>query len=225
MLDFSFMDITATLALAAAAAWASGINVYAVILVLGLLGATGYMALPPDLEILMHPLVMIAAGFMYCVEFFADKTPGIDSAWDALHSFVRVPAGAVLAAAALGDVDPALRIVAFILGGSLAAVSHATKAATRVLINTSPEPVTNWTASVTEDALVLGSLWAALNHPVAFLIALIAAVAVMLWLLPRLWRGLGLVWDRLRTFVRGREPIRASPPGAPEPPRLPVDRP
>lgn len=194
------MEITAGIALAAGAAWASGINVYAVILVLGLLGSAGYMTLPPDLEIVMNPLVIIAAGFMYCVEFFADKTPGVDTGWDAIHTFIRIPAGAVLAAAALGEMDPAMQVAAFIAGGGLAASSHAAKAGTRVMLNTSPEPVSNWTASVTEDVIVVGGLWAALNHPIAFLIALAVAIGFTIWALPKLWRSIKHVGRAIGAF-------------------------
>lgn len=194
------MEITAALALAAGAAWGSGLNVYAVLLVLGLLGSSGYMTLPTDLEILMNPLVIGAAGFMYCVEFFADKTPGVDTGWDAIHTFIRVPAGAVLAASALGETDQALQIAAFIIGGGLAATSHAAKAGTRVMLNTSPEPVTNWTASVTEDVVVVSSLWAALNFPVVFLISLGLVVAVTLWYLPKLWAAIKQLGRTLKAF-------------------------
>ena len=140
------MEMTAGIALAAGAAWASGINVYAVILILGLMGSIGYMSLPPDLEIMMHPLIIAAAGLMYCVEFFTDKMPGVDTGWDTIHTFIRIPAGAVVAAAALGEMEPAVQVAAFIVGGGLAASSHAVKAGTRVLLNASPEPITNWTA-------------------------------------------------------------------------------
>ncbi len=184
------MEITAGIALAAGAAWASGINVYAVVLMLGLLGSSGYMTLPPDLEIVMNPIVIAAAGLMYCVEFFADKTPGVDTAWDTIHTFVRIPAGAVLAAAALGELDPSIQLAAFIVGGGLAASSHAVKAGTRVMLNTSPEPVSNWTASVTEDVIVVGGLWAALNHPLVFLVLLAIVIAFTIWFLPKLWRAI-----------------------------------
>lgn len=194
------MEITAGLALAAGAAFASGINVYAVLVVLGLMGTSGYMTLPSDLEILMNPMIIAAAGFMYCVEFFADKTPGVDTGWDAIHTFIRVPAGAVLAAAALGEMEPAIQIAAFIIGGGLAATSHATKAGTRVMLNTSPEPVTNWTASVAEDAVVVGGLWAALTYPVPFLIALVVAVGVCIWALPKLWRAIKQVYRMIKSF-------------------------
>ncbi len=203
------MHTTAAVALAAGAGWASGINLYAALLMLGVLGSTGSLALPEDLQILTHPLVMTAAGFMYMVEFFADKTPGVDSAWDVIHTFIRVPAGAVLAAAAVGELDPAIQLAAFIVGGGLAASSHLTKTGSRALINTSPEPVTNWTASVGEDILVVTGLWTALNHPLAFLVLLALFLVLVAWLLPRLLRVLAGIYRRVRDFLRG------TPPGAP----------
>jgi uncharacterized protein DUF4126 len=182
------MDAVSIIALSMGAAWASGINLYATIFMLGYMGTTGNIALPTELEVLSNPMVMTAAGFMYCVEFFADKIPGVDSGWDSIHTFIRIPAGAMLASSAVGDVTPAVTLTAALLGGSLAAGSHATKAGTRLLINTSPEPVTNWTASISEDLLVIGGLWAALYHPVLFIIGLIIFILLMIWVLPRLWR-------------------------------------
>jgi len=202
------MEMTAGIALAAGAAWASGLNVYAVILMLGLLGSAGYITLPADLEILMNPLVIIAAGFMYCVEFFADKTPGVDTGWDAIHTFIRVPAGAALAAAALGDMDPSIQAAAFIVGGGLAASSHALKTGTRVMLNTSPEPVSNWTASITEDVIVLGGLWTALNYPVLFLAALVLVILVTAWLLPKLWRAVKQLLGTIGAFFSSRKAPR-----------------
>ncbi|MGE0484300.1 MAG: DUF4126 domain-containing protein [Gammaproteobacteria bacterium] len=193
-----------TLALAGGAAWASGINLYAALLIFGILGSTGTLELPPNLEVLTHPLVMTAAGFMYCVEFFADKAPGVDTVWDALHTFIRIPAGAVLAAAAVGEMDPAVQIAAFLIGGGLAAGTHAAKAGTRAVINTSPEPMTNWTASIGEDLMVVGGLWTALNHPAVFLLLLGGFVLLLIWLLPRLWRALSAIVTRVRAvFGRG----------------------
>ena len=206
------MEITAGIALAAGAAWASGINVYAVVLVLGLLGSAGYMTLPPDLEIVMNPIVIAAAGLMYCVEFFADKTPGVDTAWDTIHTFVRIPAGAVLAAAALGELDPSIQLAAFIVGGGLAASSHAVKAGTRVMLNTSPEPVSNWTASVTEDVIVVGGLWAALNHPLVFLVLLAIVIAFTIWFLPKLWRArTNLRWSKSDRIGAKKLPVLPLP--------------
>jgi Domain of unknown function (DUF4126) len=200
------MEMTAGIALAAGAAWASGLNVYAVILMLGLLGSGGYMTLPPDLEIMMNPLVIAAAGFMYCVEFFADKTPGVDTGWDAIHTFIRIPAGAVLAAAALGEMEPAIQMAAFVIGGGLAASSHAAKAGTRVMLNTSPEPVSNWTASLTEDVVVVAGLWTALNHPAIFLVVLAVIIALTIWFLPKLWRAIKHVGRSVKAFFSPAEP-------------------
>ena len=188
------MDITQTIALTLGAAWASGINLYAAMLMLGYLGTTGSLDLPPDLQILSHPLVMLSAGVMYCIEFFADKVPGIDTGWDGLSTFIRIPAGAVLAAGAVGEVGTAAQLAAAIAGGTLAAGSHATKAGTRVLINTSPEPVSNWFASVGEDVAVIAGLWTALHYPVLFIVLLVMFILLMIWLLPKLWRGIRRVF-------------------------------
>ncbi len=201
-------QITSILALTMGAAWASGINLYAAILMLGMMGVTGNVDLPPGLEILQDPMVLFAAGTMYVVEFFADKIPGVDSTWDVLHTFVRIPAGAMLAAGAVGDVTPALSLAAGLMGGGLAATTHATKAGTRALINTSPEPFSNWTASVTEDVAVIGGLWAALNHPTLFVAFMIVFILLMIWLLPKLWRGIKAVFRKLRSFFGGKnEPV------------------
>ena len=194
------MDTVSIIALTMGVAWASGINLYATIFMLGYLGTTGNIDLPPDLMVVTDPLVMTAAGLMYCVEFFADKTPGVDTAWDALHTFIRIPLGAVLAMGAVGDMTPAVELAAFIVGGSLADATHATKAGSRIVINSSPEPVTNWTASIGEDLLVIAGLWTALNHPVAFLIALVIFIALMVWLLPKIWRGIKHIFNSIRNF-------------------------
>lgn len=195
------MEAVNIIALSMGAAWASGINLYATIFMLGYMGLTGNIVLPDELQVLSDPLVMTAAGFMYCVEFFADKVPGVDSGWDSLHTFIRIPAGAMLAASAVGDVTPAVELSAALLGGSLAAGSHATKAGSRLLINTSPEPVSNWSASVGEDLLVIAGLWTALNHPVLFLIALVIFVVLMIWLLPRLWRLIKALVRRVGSWL------------------------
>ena len=160
------MGILETIALSMGIAWASGINLYAAIGTLGILGATGNMVLPEELQILQDPAVIAAAGFMYCVEFFADKVPGVDNTWDALHSFIRIPAGAVLAAMAVGHVSPAAELSALIIGGGLAATSHCLKSGGRVLINASPEPFSNWVASIGEDVLVIAGITAAVFAPV-----------------------------------------------------------
>jgi uncharacterized protein DUF4126 len=197
------MDTVSIIALMMGTAWASGINLYATIFMLGYLGSTGNIDLPPDLMVVTDPLVMTSAGLMYCVEFFADKTPGVDTAWDTLHTFIRIPLGAVLAMGAVGDMTPAVELAAFIVGGSLAGATHATKAGSRIVINSSPEPVTNWTASVGEDLLVVAGLWTALNHPVLFLVALVIFIGAMIWLLPKIWRGIKRIFNSIRNFFSG----------------------
>ncbi len=197
--------ITTTLALSMGLAWASGINLYATLLTLGLLANTGNIVLPADLQIVANPIVIGAAGLMYFVEFFADKTPGVDTGWDAIHTFVRIPAGAMLAAGAIGDLNPAVEIAAAILGGSLAAGSHATKAGTRMLINTSPEPFSNWFASIGEDIAVIGGVWASINHPFLFLIALFLFILLMIWLLPRLWLAIKKVFRLIIDFFSNED--------------------
>jgi hypothetical protein len=185
-----YTELIGIISLALGAAWASGINLYAALLVLGLLGVTDNIVLPENLQVLQNPIVIGAAGIMYLVEFFADKVPGVDTGWDTLHTFIRIPAGALLAAGAVGDVNPAVAVAAGILGGGMAAGSHATKAGSRVLINTSPEPFTNWTASAAEDVAVVAGLWTALYHPWVFVIFIVLFVGLLIWLLPKLWRGI-----------------------------------
>jgi hypothetical protein len=180
----------AELAIAAALAWGAGLRAYAVIFLVGVSGSLGWIELPQHLRLLEHPLVLGASGFMTAVEFFADKLPWLDSVWDAVHSFIRIPAGAALAAAVFGDSGAAVALAAAILGGTLAAGVHLAKAGTRAAINTSPEPFSNWTASLAEDALVPAGLWVAVAHPAAFF-ALLAVFLVAAALLVRfIWRGL-----------------------------------
>lgn len=196
------MDIASTIALTLGVAWASGINLYATMLMLGLLGATGGIALPPGLEILANPWVIAAAALMYLVEFCADKVPVFDSAWDAVHTFIRIPAGAVLAAGAIGSVDPGVQIAAGLIGGTISAGSHATKASSRLLINASPEPFTNWGASLAEDIAVFAGLYAALHHPFVLLALLAVFFGLAIWLLPKLWRALKGGAARLAAALR-----------------------
>ncbi len=201
------MDTIDTLALTLGAGWAAGINLYAAIFMLGYLGATGSVALPPGLEMLSDPMVMTVAGIMYCVEFFADKTPGVDTGWDTLHTFIRIPAGAVLAAGASSGigVNEATQLAAALVGGTLAAGSHFTKTGSRILINTSPEPVTNWTASVLEDIAVIGGLWTALHYPLAFIALLVVFIILVVWLLPKIWRALKRLFHKLGELFSGRQ--------------------
>ena len=201
----SFDQIIKTISLSMGAAWACGINLYATVFVLGILGATGNLVLPQGLEILSDPVVLWASGFMYCAEFFADKTPGVDTGWDAIHTFIRIPAGVMIAAGAVGDVNPALALAAGILGGGLATGSHLTKAGSRVLINASPEPFSNWTASVLEDVVVIGGILAALHNPILFLILLMGFICLVVWLLPKIWRGIKMLFAKIKSFFNSQK--------------------
>jgi hypothetical protein len=194
-------EILPYIALSMGVAWASGINLYAAILVLGVLGTTGSMPLPDTLQVLQNPVVIGAAGFMYCVEFFADKIQGLDSAWDTLQTFIRIPAGAVLAATAIGEVDPAITIAAALVGGGITAGTHLTKASTRLLVNTSPEPFSNIGVSLAEDVVVVAGLWTSIFYPSLFLVFLVAFLMLMVWLMPVLWRGVKGIYERLRGFL------------------------
>ncbi|NOQ67457.1 MAG: DUF4126 family protein [Desulfobacterales bacterium] len=199
--------IIQTIALTMGVAWASGINLYAAILVLGVMGSTGNITLPPDLMILTDPLIMVAAGVMYSVEFFADKIPGVDNGWDTVHTFIRIPLGALLAAAAAGDIQPSATIAVAILGGSMAASTHATKAGTRMLINSSPEPFTNWFASLGEDAAVIAGLWTALHYPLFFVIFLIIFILLLIWLLPKIWKGVSRIFTMMGNLFYPKQQI------------------
>jgi hypothetical protein len=205
-----YQTLIHTLALTMGVAWASGINLYAAVAVLGLAGNAGYVHLPDTLAIVEDPLVILAACFMYCVEFFADKVPGVDSTWDAVHTFIRIPAGAMLAAGAVGDVTPHSRWRQDWSAEVLPAATHATKAGTRMLINTSPEPFSNWFASIGEDLAVFAGLWAALAHPVIFLILLFLFLLALWWLLPKVWRGVKAVFRKIASLF-GRRPENPSP--------------
>lgn len=195
-------EIAAIIALTMGVAWASGINLYAAILVLGILGNTGNIVLPPDLQILMDPLVLGAAGVMYAIEFFADKVPGVDNGWDALHTFIRIPAGALMAAGAVGEMNPAVSLAAAILGGGIAAGAHAVKSGTRVIINTSPEPFSNIVASLAEDIAVIFGLWTALQHPWFFIVLIVVFMLFLVWVLPKIWKAIKIVFSRIARFFK-----------------------
>lgn len=201
------MEVTALIALSMGAAWASGLNLYAACAMLGIMGATGSVDLPGGLEVLENPWVIAAAGAMYVVEFFADKIPGVDSTWDTIHSFIRIPAGAVLAATVFADASVPEMLAAGAGGGILTTATHTLKAGTRLLINTSPEPVTNWTASVAEDVAVVGGLWLALAHPAVFIGALVVFILLAIWVLPKLWRAIRVLFGKImRLFGRETDP-------------------
>jgi uncharacterized protein DUF4126 len=200
------METLQTVVLASLLAWASGIRLYFVVCAVGLLGYFEYMELPPGLKVLEHPWVIGAAGLMLAMEFLVDKVPGLDTLWDSLHTFIRIPAGALLAAGATGDSLTALTVAAGLLGGTITAGTHFAKAGSRAVINTSPEPVSNWGASFTEDAMAMGGIWLALMHPVVFLVGLAIFLAVAIWMLPKLWRG-------IRAMLRSFQPRTSPEPG------------
>lgn len=184
------LGLLQSVALASLLAWASGMRLYLVVFAVGLAGYMDYLELPKALQVLEHPWVLGAAGFMLLMEFLADKVPAIDSAWDAIHTFIRIPAGALLAAGATGDSLTALTVAAGLLGGTITAGTHFAKAGGRAVINTSPEPVSNWGASFTEDALVLSGIWLAFTHPAVFLVLLALFLLMLAWLIPKVWRGI-----------------------------------
>ena len=190
-------DTFSLAALAGGLSLASGVRLYLALFTAGMLSQLGLVVLPSHLQILASPVMLVATSILLVIEFLADKVPGVDSMWDAVHTFIRIPAGAILATAALGKMDPAWTAVAALAGGSIAAGAHFTKAGSRALINTSPEPLSNWTASVTEDITALGILWAAFFHPVLLAIFMLVFFVAALWLLPKLWRGMRWLAARL----------------------------
>lgn len=179
-----------TLGFAMGSAWLSGVNLYATVLTLGLLERFGFVSLPGDLAYLDHPWVLIAAGILYTVQFIADKIPAVDSVWDAIHTFIRVPAGAVLAAAAFAHFDPKIRLLALLMGGSIALSSHGAKTATRLAANASPEPFSNWILSLLGDALAIGGSLLMSVHPVVLGVIVLIAVVVSILLIRWLWRSM-----------------------------------
>jgi Domain of unknown function (DUF4126) len=213
------MGTIEALSLAMGTAWTSGINLYATVAALGIASRAEMIQLPPDLQVLGHPAVIAIACIMYFIEFFADKVPYVDSGWDALHTFIRVPAGAILAARSLGDMNPALELVAVLAGGSIALAAHGTKAATRLAINASPEPFSNWAASVTEDISVFGSIWLMFNHPVIMMILVLVFLALVVWLVPKIFRFVKRGFYALRDRMRGVKPDQ---PASTDPPALPT---
>ncbi len=209
------MGVLETLSLAMGTAWTAGINVYATVAILGLAGKYEMIQLPPELQILMEPVVIGVACVMYFIEFFADKVPYVDNGWDAIHTFIRIPAGAILAARAVGDVSPALELAAILAGGTVALASHGTKATVRLAINTSPEPFTNWFSSIGEDLVVLGGIWLTFNHPVVMLVLVILFIALAAWLIPKLYRLAKAGFKLLRDRIAG---IQRTQNGSPSPP-------
>jgi hypothetical protein len=195
-------DTLGTIAVALAAAWGSGLNTYATVLVLGGAERLGLVSLPPDLHVLSSPWVLGVAAILFALNFLADKIPYVDSLNDLLHTVVRVPAGALLAYGAAGGLPPEVAVIAGLLGGTLAAGTHVAKTGSRALINTSPEPFSNIAASLAGDATVIGGLALAIAHPIIFLCLLALFVALLVWLLPKLVR---LALLPLRRLARRRQ--------------------
>jgi len=208
------MGTLEALSLAMGTAWTSGINLYATVAALGIANRMEMIHLPQNLEVLSHPGVIAIACVMYLIEFFADKVPYVDSGWDALHTFIRVPAGAILAAQSLGDMNPALELMALLAGGSVALVAHGTKATARLAINASPEPFSNWFASVGEDVTVFGSIWLMFNHPIIMLVLVLTFLALVVWLVPKIYRLAKRGFQTLREKLRGIKPDQPAPPGS-----------
>ena len=181
------MDLIQTIALSAGLAWASGLRLYLVVFLAGVLSYFGYLHLPETLSVLQNPLVIGAAGLMAFTELIADKIPAFDSLWGSVQTFIRIPAGALLAAFAMGEVDPAWTVAAGLIGGTITAGTHFAKAGSRLAINTSPEPFSNWIASFGEEGMVLGGLWTMLASPLVFLGLLVVFLLLAGWLLTRFW--------------------------------------
>jgi hypothetical protein len=198
------LDTPQLIALAGALGWASGVRLYLVVLLTGLAGYMGWVTLPQGLHLLAHPVVLGASGFMVFVEFFADKIPGLDSLWDVVHTVIRIPAGAALAAGVFGADSSLMGLVAALLGGTLAATSHAAKTTTRAAINTSPEPFSNIGTSLVEDSLVPAGLWLALAHPLVFIPVLLLVLVLSIWLIRLCWRFLRQLFVRVARIFSGK---------------------
>ena len=191
------MDMVQTIALSAGLAWASGLRLYLVVFLAGVLSYFGYLQLPASLAMLQNPLVIGAAGLMAFAELIADKIPAFDSLWDSFQTFIRIPAGALLAAFAMGDVDPAWTLAAGLIGGSITAGTHFAKAGSRLAINSSPEPFSNWLASFGEEGVLLAGLWTMLASPAIFLGLLAVFLVIAGFILVKLWGFVGRLVRRV----------------------------
>jgi hypothetical protein len=194
------MNLISTIAIAMGSAWVSGINLYACVATLGLLSRFAHLKLPGELAVVTNGWVIGVALALYVIEFVADKVPWVDSTWDVIHTFIRIPAGAVLAAAAFGDFDRSIQVIALLLGGGLALSSHGTKAATRAVLNTLPEPVTNAVVSVAEDVLAIVSVVAAVFFPVLLFVIVAAGLLVSIYLFNRVIRFFRTVTRKIRSW-------------------------
>lgn len=195
------MSLIQIIGLGLGAAWTSGINLYATVAVLGLLQHYQLAKLPGELSVLDNWIIIGLALFLYLVEFVADKVPYVDSVWDAIHTFIRVPAGAVIALAAVWDLSPSIQIVAFLLGGSLALATHGTKAAARATANVSPEPFSNWTLSLVEDVFAIGATVLAVLHPVVILVVILIFLLILAWIIPKVWSRIRKSFAALKNLL------------------------
>ncbi len=207
------MNVIQILSLALGAAWTSGINLYATVAALGLLQHYRLANLPGGLHVLDNWIIIGLALFLYTIEFVADKVPYVDTVWDALHTFIRVPAGAVMAAAATSNLHPVVQIAALLLGGGLALSTHGTKATVRAAANTSPEPFSNWALSIAEDVLAIGAIALAAVYPIAILVVIIIFLIILAWILPKVIRRVRRLVAAARNFLSGR-PLADAPPGS-----------
>ena len=193
------MDLT-TLGIAMGSAWFSGINLYATVVTLGLLQKFTFVKLPGEMSMLSNSWVLGAAGAMYAIEFFADKIPAVDSAWDAIHTFIRVPAGAIMAAASFADFDPTVKTIAMLVGGGVALGSHGLKASTRLAANTSPEPVSNIALSLSEDIFTFAGVALLAFHPVVMLVVVVILLILAIWLIPKIFRAIKRMMRKIRSL-------------------------
>jgi hypothetical protein len=196
------MELISQLALAGGLSWASGLRLYLTVFVVGILAKFGYIHLPAALDILSNPIFLGVAGVLTLIEFLADKIPYVDSAWDSIQTFIRIPAGALLAMGAINSADPMIATVTALLGGSLAGATHATKTGSRALINTSPEPLSNITASLTEESMLITGGWLVFAHPALFIGLLCGFILMMFWLIPKLWRSIKSVLGNIGKVTR-----------------------
>lgn len=197
------MEWFATLSLALGSAWTSGINLYATVSVLGLLQRFGGVKLPGGLEVLDNWWIIGIAGGLYIVEFFADKIPYVDSVWDVVHTFIRVPAGVIVAYAATNQLDPSIYIPAALIGGGLALSSHGTKATARIAANLSPEPVSNWILSLAEDAIAIVGTFLAVFAPIVIAVVLVVFLIFFFWAFPKIYRSVRRLFAATAAFFRG----------------------
>jgi hypothetical protein len=200
------MESLQQMALAAGLAWASGIRLYAAVFIAGLVARLDWVTLPAGLALLENDWVIGVSGVLMLGEFVADKVPAFDSVWDALQTFVRIPAGIALSWGVFSGASPEIQFAAALAGGAITSGTHLAKAGTRALINTSPEPFTNWGASLTEDLTLVGGLYLVWQHPVIFLVLLVLFLALVAWLLPKLWRALRSLVRRIAGTATQRNP-------------------